>query len=83
MQAMPSPASGMPCGALVAIVPVLRQDCYCLSALYGSGGVYLTGLVWMCYNRFLFSLPSGIPQTAQTAYSAKNEHDLAETALNA
>jgi hypothetical protein len=48
MQAMPSPTSGMLCGALVAIVLVLRQDCYCLSALYGTGGgVYLTGLAWM------------------------------------
>lgn len=27
MQAMPSPTSGMLCGDLVAIVPVLRQDC--------------------------------------------------------
>jgi hypothetical protein len=77
MQAMPSPSSGMLCGTLVAIVLVLRQDCYCLSALYTVRVAVSISLAWSgcCYNRFLlFSLP---------AYSAKNEHGLAETALNA
>jgi hypothetical protein len=57
MQAMPSPASGMLRGALVAIVPLLRQDCYCLSALYGFGWRYLTGLVWMCYTASFSRFP--------------------------
>ena len=66
MQALPSPTSGMLCGALVAIVQVLRQDCYCLSALHGTVAVSIS-LAWSgcCYNRFLLcSLPSGIPHTA-------------------
>jgi hypothetical protein len=65
MQAPPSPASGMLRGALVAIVPLLRQDCYCLSALYGPGGGTVSHWAGLdLLYRFLFSLPSGIPHTA-------------------